>query len=196
MDLQVKQYRKNLSKSNEENHFLSPWGGVICRNCDDLGDLLSFKNIAQYKESDKPLWLVLSLVLFRENVRQRVMLYLLHWFILLFFRGKFSQSTPAVAVQVWNLFKECTWIRVSKTCWIYNVFIPKLQPPFIQTGRIIGQLLIQNLHTCLTKCSAIQTSRYKHTQTKNDFQLQSNLMVMSPFCSLLEQNKNSLSVQG
>ena len=69
MDLQVKQYRKNLSKSNEENPFLSPWGGVICRNCDDLGDLLSFKNIAQYKESDKPLWLVLSLVLFRENVR-------------------------------------------------------------------------------------------------------------------------------
>ena len=36
---------------------------------DNLGDLLSFKNIAQYKESDRPLWLLLSLVLFRENVR-------------------------------------------------------------------------------------------------------------------------------
>ena len=77
MDLQVKQYRKNLSKTNEENHFLSPWGGVVCRNCDDLGDLLSFKNIAQYKESDRPLWLLLSLVLFRENVGNSK-LYLLH----------------------------------------------------------------------------------------------------------------------
>ena len=46
MDLQVKQYRKNLSKTNKENRFLSPWGGVVCRNFDDLGDLLSFKNIA------------------------------------------------------------------------------------------------------------------------------------------------------
>ena len=63
MDLQVKQYRKNLSKTNEENHFLSPWGGVVCWNCDDFGDLLSFKNI------DRPLWFLLSLVLFRENVR-------------------------------------------------------------------------------------------------------------------------------
>ena len=70
MDLQLKHYRKNLSKSKEENLFLYPWGGVVCRNCNALEDLLAFQNIAQYKESDKPMWLLLSLVLFRENVRQ------------------------------------------------------------------------------------------------------------------------------
>lgn len=68
MDLQSKQFRKNLSKENEKNVFLSPWGGLVCRNCDDLGDLLTFKNIREFKDSDKPLWLLLSLVLFRENV--------------------------------------------------------------------------------------------------------------------------------
>ena len=77
MDLQVKQNRKNLPKTNEENNFLSPWGGVVCRNCDNLGGLLSFKNIAHYKERDRPLWLFLSLVLFRENVGNSK-LYLLH----------------------------------------------------------------------------------------------------------------------
>ena len=45
-----------------------------------------------------------------------------------FSRGNFSQSTLAIAAPVWNLFKECTWIRGSKTCWISNVFIPKPQP--------------------------------------------------------------------
>jgi hypothetical protein len=68
MALQLKHYRKQLSKSNEENIFLLPWGGVVVKNCDDLGDLVIFKNIPQYKESDKSLWLLLSLVLFRENV--------------------------------------------------------------------------------------------------------------------------------
>ena len=68
MTLQLKEYRRNLSKKSEENIFLLPWGGVVCRNCDDLGDLISYKSVADYKEGDKPLWLVLSLVLFRENV--------------------------------------------------------------------------------------------------------------------------------
>ena len=67
MTLHLKQYRKKLSK--EENVFLLPWGGVVLRNCDDLGDLLQFKSVAQYREHENPLWLILSLVLFRENVR-------------------------------------------------------------------------------------------------------------------------------
>ena len=68
MTLQLKQYRKQLSKSKQEDIFLLPWGGVVCRNCDNLGDLLTFKNIPQYRENGEPLWLLLSLVLFRENV--------------------------------------------------------------------------------------------------------------------------------
>ena len=68
MTLQFKNYTKNLSKPNEESKFLLPWGGILLRNCDDLGDLLSFKSVAQYRDQEKPLWLVLSLVLFRDNV--------------------------------------------------------------------------------------------------------------------------------
>ena len=70
MALRLTQYRKNLSKSNEENLFLTPWGGAVCRNCDDLGDLLSYTSVNEYKEEDRPLWLHLSLVIFRENVSQ------------------------------------------------------------------------------------------------------------------------------
>ena len=69
MTLQLKYYRKNLSKLGEENLFILPWGGVVVRNCNNLGDLLSYKSVASYKESNTPMWLVLSLVLFKENVR-------------------------------------------------------------------------------------------------------------------------------
>ena len=68
MTWQLKVYRRNLSKQSEENIFLLPWGGVVCRNCDDSGELISYKSVADYKEGDQPLWLVLSLVFFRENV--------------------------------------------------------------------------------------------------------------------------------
>ena len=68
MTLQFKNYTKNLSKGNEGNKFLLPWGGVLLRNCDSLGDLLSFKSVAQYMD-EQPLWLVvLSLLPFRDNV--------------------------------------------------------------------------------------------------------------------------------
>jgi hypothetical protein len=68
MTWHLKEYRKNLSKPNEKNIFLLPWGGVVCRNCDDTGELVSYKSVSSYRDGDKPLWLVLSFVLFRENV--------------------------------------------------------------------------------------------------------------------------------
>ena len=68
MTSQFKNYMKNLSKPSEENRFLLPWGGVVLRNCDQLGDLLTFKSVSHYRDEERPLWLVLSLVLFRENV--------------------------------------------------------------------------------------------------------------------------------
>ena len=64
MSLQLKEYRRKLSNRNEENIFLLPWGGLVCRNCDDSGDLISYKSITDFRSGDKPLWLVLSLVLF------------------------------------------------------------------------------------------------------------------------------------
>ena len=50
MTLQFKNYTTNLSKGNEENKFLLPWGGVLLRNCDSLGELLTFKSAAQYRD--------------------------------------------------------------------------------------------------------------------------------------------------
>ena len=58
-----------MSKSEEENIFLLPWGGVVCRNCDELGDLLRYKSISEYRDNEKPLWVQLKLVIFRENVK-------------------------------------------------------------------------------------------------------------------------------
>ena len=68
MTLQFQTYSRNLAKTDEKNMFLLPWGGLVLRNCDELGDLLNFQSVAHYRESSQPLWLMLSLVIFRENV--------------------------------------------------------------------------------------------------------------------------------
>ena len=68
MTLQFQTYTRNLAKTKEENMFLLPWGGLVLRNCDGLGDLLQFQSVAHYRDSNQPLWLILSLVIFRENV--------------------------------------------------------------------------------------------------------------------------------
>ena len=47
------------------NAFKTPWGGLILKNCDSEGKLYEFKNIPEYKESRKQLWLYLSLKVFR-----------------------------------------------------------------------------------------------------------------------------------
>ena len=45
----VTNYLRQLSKTEEENHFFLPWGGLCLRNCDDNGDLLKFKSVKDYK---------------------------------------------------------------------------------------------------------------------------------------------------
>ena len=67
MALQLINYCKNLAKTNDENKHLLPWGSVILRNCDDTGDLVTFQNVTHFREEDQPLWVLLVLVLFREN---------------------------------------------------------------------------------------------------------------------------------
>ena len=64
----VTNYLRQLSKTQEENYFFLPWGGLCVRNCDDNGDLLKFKSVKGYKRVGKRLWLHLPLLLFRENV--------------------------------------------------------------------------------------------------------------------------------
>ena len=68
MTWQLNQYRRNLSKPGETKRFLLPWGGVVCQNCDDEGELVHYKSVKEYRDAEKSLWLHLSLMLFRENV--------------------------------------------------------------------------------------------------------------------------------
>ena len=70
----VTNYLRQLSKTQEENYFFLPWGGLCLRNCDDNGDLLKFKSVKGYKRVGKRLWLHLPLLLFRENVSTIILL--------------------------------------------------------------------------------------------------------------------------
>ena len=79
-------YLRQLSKTEEENHFFLPWGGLCLRNCDDNGDLLKFKSVKDYKRVGKRLWLHLPLLLFRENVSTIILLAKCNNLILLFGR--------------------------------------------------------------------------------------------------------------
>ena len=67
MSHSLKNYLRKLSKTQEENKFILPWGIVVLRNCDQNGDFLTFKNIGDFKKGGKDKWLVIQLLLFREN---------------------------------------------------------------------------------------------------------------------------------
>ena len=67
MEFQLKEYRRRLLQQDEENIHLLPWGGVVIRNCDDEGRLTKYKSVKDYRDGDKPLWVLQPLVLFREN---------------------------------------------------------------------------------------------------------------------------------
>ena len=67
MSHSLKNYLRQLSKTQEENKFILPWGIVVLRNCDQNGDFLTFKNIGDFKKGGKDKWLVIQLLLFREN---------------------------------------------------------------------------------------------------------------------------------
>ena len=137
MTLQFKNYTKNLSKANEENKFLLPWGGVHLRNCASLGDLLSFKSVAQYRDQEHPLWLVLSLVLFIDNVWHFQIIFCTKQ--LFIHRGNCSKSIPVAAVLSWRMFLECGWNKQERSFMAYSVFILKLQILSSHLGKITGQ---------------------------------------------------------
>ena len=48
-----------------ENVFKTPWGSVILKNCNTKGEIYCFKNIQDYKDSRKQLWLLMNLKIFR-----------------------------------------------------------------------------------------------------------------------------------
>ena len=63
----LKNYLRQVAKTQEPNKFFLRWGGVCLRNCGENGDLVTFKNVKEFKTSQKRMWLYLPLLLFREN---------------------------------------------------------------------------------------------------------------------------------
>ena len=63
----LKNYLRQVAKTQEPNKFFLRWGGVCLRNCGENGDLVTFKNVKEFKTSQKRMWIYLPLLLFREN---------------------------------------------------------------------------------------------------------------------------------
>ena len=63
-------YYQQIAHNKTELVHKIPWGGVIVRNCIQTGELLQFKTIKEYevfkKETNKQLWLLLPLKMFRH----------------------------------------------------------------------------------------------------------------------------------
>ena len=77
-------YRQNLSKTKiEKNYFFTTWGNIVLRNCNRTGDFgkgtfseqlkntfftVKFNTKKQFCSDGKPLWINLSLHIFRNTV--------------------------------------------------------------------------------------------------------------------------------
>ena len=60
-------YLQQIAADLNNQFFKCPWGGVVMKNSDDNGKLLSFKSKDEYRHTEKKLWLYLSLKIFRHN---------------------------------------------------------------------------------------------------------------------------------
>ena len=133
MSLKIRQYMKNLAKTKEDSIFLTPWASIVGRNCDDEGELLKFKSIAQYRNDNKPLWIHLQLILFSENVEKLLIYHISYKFIS---RVIIIQST--LVISVCSRFPRWVCSNGRETLQIFNVFILKLLVISMKIGKITG----------------------------------------------------------
>ena len=47
--------------------FLLPWARIAIKNCKDDGEFIKFNTVKEYKSQSKSLWLLLKLMIFRDN---------------------------------------------------------------------------------------------------------------------------------
>lgn len=66
IDLETRNFLRNIAKY-EQSFFLTPWAGVIVRNCDASGDFIMHSTTQSYIHTKIPFWLYLSLKMFRDN---------------------------------------------------------------------------------------------------------------------------------
>ena len=60
-------YLRQISADLDNNFFKSPWGGIVMKNANEFGELLTFKSKDNYKSQGKKLWLYLSLKIFKHE---------------------------------------------------------------------------------------------------------------------------------
>ena len=65
-DLNTRNFLRNLSK-HENTYFVTPWAGVVVRNCDSSGNLIQHSTAQSYIRSKIPLWIFLKVKLFRDE---------------------------------------------------------------------------------------------------------------------------------
>ena len=64
----INNYRRNLSVGKEKNLLVLPWARIAIKNCKDDGEFIKFNTVKEYKSQSKSLWLLLKLMIFRDNI--------------------------------------------------------------------------------------------------------------------------------
>ena len=62
-------------KVEKQFHWL-PWGNMVIRNCGSNNKLSTFKTLKQFKKQSEPLWIVLTLALFRDAAAEIFPIYI------------------------------------------------------------------------------------------------------------------------
>jgi len=62
-------YLSQLSDQSAFHYFCSPWGGIVLRDCNEVGDIMEFNSVAHYDENKKKghisgMWVYLRLKIF------------------------------------------------------------------------------------------------------------------------------------
>ena len=65
-DLNTRNFLRNLSKY-ENTYFVTPWAGVVVRNCDTSGNLIQHSTTQSYIRSKILFWIFLNVKLFRDE---------------------------------------------------------------------------------------------------------------------------------
>ena len=66
-DINTRNFLRNLAKE-QNTYFITPWAGVIVRNCDASGSLITHKTAQLFIQSKTPVWIFLKVKLFRDEV--------------------------------------------------------------------------------------------------------------------------------
>ena len=65
-DLNTRNFLRNLAKE-QNTYFITPWAGVIVRNCDASGGFITQKTAQLFIQSKTPVWIFLKVKLFRDE---------------------------------------------------------------------------------------------------------------------------------